>query len=95
MSEVEQYGLSATVGRRNTLRARQKRIERQSRLSELRLGLATMASTYRDEAVVAARPDRYLDAVEAILETVRAFALNPNEELALTGLFWKLPPIKP
>ncbi len=93
--EAEQYGLSATVGRRNALKARQKRIERQSRLSELRLGLGTMASAYRDEAVVAARPDRLLDAVEAILATMRAFALNPNEELALTSLFWKLPPIKP
>lgn len=94
-TEVEDYGLSATTGRRNALKARHKRIERQSRLAELRLGLTTMARAYRDEAIVAAHPGALLDAVTAIGATTRALGLNPNEELALTALFWSLPGLRP
>jgi DNA polymerase-3 subunit delta' len=93
--EVEEYGLTSTTGRRNALKARQKRIERQSRLSELRLGLTTLARAYREQAVVAAHPGPLLDAIGDIGATTRALGLNPNEELALTALFWRLPPLHP
>jgi DNA polymerase-3 subunit delta' len=92
--EVEQYGLGSTVGRRNALKARQRRIERQSRTSELRLGLTTMATVYRDEAIVAAHPGPLLDAIDELGATTRALSLNPNEELALTALFWRLPALR-
>ena len=93
--EIEQYGLTSTTGRRNALKARQKRTERQSRLAELRLGLTTLARVYRDEAISAAHPEACLDAVGAIGDTTRSFGLNPNEELALTALFLQLPPLRP
>ena len=93
--EIEQYGLTSTTGRRNALKARQKRTERQSRLAELRLGLTTLARVYRDEATSAAHPAAYLGAIGAIGDTTRSFGLNPNEELALTALFLQLPPLRP
>ncbi len=89
--EIERYGLSSTAGRRNALKARHKRTERQSRAVELRLGLTTMARVYRDEAAVAAHPGPLLDAIDAIGATTRGLGLNPNEELALTSLFMQLP----
>lgn len=93
--EIEQYGLTSTTGRRNALKASHKRTERQSRLAELRLGLTTLARTYRDEAVIAAHPSELLDAIDLIGDVTRSFGLNPNEELALTALFLRLPPLRP
>lgn len=92
--EIERYGLTQVTGRRNALKARHKRVERQSRLAELRMGLTTMAGVYRDEAVVSAAPGPLLDAIDAIGATTASFGLNPNEELALAALFVKLPPLR-
>ncbi|MBS1846699.1 MAG: hypothetical protein JST73_00320 [Actinobacteria bacterium] len=89
--EVEAYGMTATVGRRKSLAARHKRIERQSRLSELRLGCTVLSRVYLDAAVDAPGPGPLLDAVDAIGRTATVLAMNPNEELALTVLFWDLP----
>ncbi len=89
--EVEQYGLTSVAGRRNALKARHKRIERQSRLDELRFGLTLMARAYRDAAAVASNPQPYIDAVDAVFACTGAFAMNGNESLALVDLFWRLP----
>ena len=64
-------------------------------MSELRLGLTTLARAYREEAVVAQHPTPLLDAIVEIGATTRALGLNPNEELALTALFWRLPSLRP
>ncbi len=90
-AEVSDYGLTSVTGRRNALKARHKRTERQSRMTEIRLGLTVMAREYRDAAVTHRTPGPLLAAVDRIGATSRAFAFSPNEELALTALFWKLP----
>lgn len=93
--EVERYGMTGVTGRRNALKARHKRIERQSRVAELRLGLTTLAGVYRDEAIVHAHPAPLLQAIDDILATSAAFWANPNEQLALTALFLSLPSLRP
>jgi len=77
-------------GRRD-LEARQRRELRQFRTEELRFGLATLATRYR-EAIVA-DPDRagLHRAVDALRETQEALVRNPNEALALQALFGRLP----
>lgn len=90
-AEVEAYGITAATGRRRALVARHKRVERQSRLSELRLGCTVLARAYLDAAVDADDPGPLLDAVDRIGATSGALGLNPSTELALTALFWSLP----
>lgn len=92
-AEVEAYGATGTTGRRRALVARHRRIQRASRLSELRLGCTVLSRCYLDEAV--RRPDAavLLDSVDRIGAVSDALASNPNEELALTDLFWALPPL--
>lgn len=93
-AEVEAYGMSGAAGRRRALVARHKRIQRQSRLSELRLGTMILARAYLDAAAGHAHPEMLLGAVDRIGRTTEAFALNPNEELTLASLFWGLPMIE-
>ncbi len=90
-AEVETYGITGATGRRHALQARHKRVERQSRLSELRLGLGAMARVYRDRATTDADPRGALEAIDVIGRAAGTFALSPNEELTLTALFWGLP----
>ncbi len=92
-AEVEAYGITSATGRRRALVARHKRIERQSRLGELRLGCTVLARAYLDAAAVDAADDAHalLDAADRIGDVSAALALNPNTELALTSLFWSLP----
>lgn len=94
-AEVETYGLSGVSGRRKALVARHRRIERVSRTSELRLGCTILSRAYLDAAADAEEPAGALAAVERIGATSDAFALNPNEELALVDLLWNLPRIRP
>ncbi len=77
-------------GRRD-LEARHRRELRQFRTEELRFGLATLATRYR-EAIVAGDERRgLLDAVDALRHTQDALVRNPNEALALQALLLKLP----
>lgn len=93
-AEVEAYGATGTTGRRRALVARHRRIQRASRLSELRLGCTVLSRCYLDEAV--RRPDAtvLLESVDRIGAVSTALASNVNEELALTDLFWALPPLR-
>lgn len=90
-AEVEAYGMTGVSGRRRALVARHKRIERSSRVSELRLGCTILARAYLDAATAAPDPERLLEAVEEIGRVTDSFASNPNEELALVALLWSLP----
>jgi DNA polymerase-3 subunit delta' len=95
-AEVEAYGITSSTGRRRALVARHKRIERQSRLGELRLGCTVLARAYLDAAAdvdAAADAHALLDAADRIGDVSAALASNPNTELALTSLFWNLPPL--
>lgn len=94
-AEVEAYGSTGFAGRRRSLIARHKRIERASRLSELRLGCTVLARSYLDAAVTAPEPTELLDAVDRIGRMSTALGSNPNEELILVDLFWSLPVSSP
>ncbi len=80
------------------LEERHKRELRRHRTDELRSGLATLASTYRDQAVSAAKSgNARIDtagcatAVEQIHRALESFERNPNEKLLLESLLWSLP----
>ena len=80
------------------LEERHKRELRRHRTDELRSGLATMASTYRDQAISAAKSDNArintagcAAAVARIHEALESFERNPNERLLLESLLWSLP----
>jgi DNA polymerase-3 subunit delta' len=85
----EQLGTQGS-GRKD-LEARHRRELRQFRTEELRFGLATLATRYR-EAIVAGDDRRgLLDGIDALRHTQDALVRNPNEALALQALLLKLP----
>ena len=59
---------------------------------EMRFGLATLASVYRDRLVDSPTPAS-VSAVDAIREANQALARNPNEALLLQALFLRLSPL--
>jgi len=76
---------------RKDLEDRQRREERRLRTDELRSGLATLSSVYRDKLAAGgatARPA--VAALAAIRATNEALIRNPNETLQLQALLLKL-----
>jgi DNA polymerase-3 subunit delta' len=75
------------------LEERHKRELRRHRTDELRGGLATMASTYRDVLTSggATNVDDYAAAVHRIHGALESLERNPNERLLLENLLWSLP----
>jgi len=80
------------------LEDRHKRELRRHRTDELRSGLATLASVYRDQAIASTKPGSGLvdiegcaDAVGQIHGALEAMERNPNERLLLASLLWSLP----
>lgn len=88
---IERYGQRGSGAKE--LEARHKRELRRLRTDELRLGLSSLAGTYRDELVVAADPGEAIRALEAIRKADDDLKFNPNEELWLTSLVLVLPPL--
>ncbi|MCU1358271.1 MAG: holB [Acidimicrobiales bacterium] len=86
---VERYGQRGSGAK--VLEDRHKRERRRLRTDELRMGLGSLAATYRDELVVAADPGPALQALEAIQLAAEDIIRNPNEELQLLALALKLP----
>jgi DNA polymerase III subunit delta' len=78
---------------RKQLEERHKRELRRYRTDELRSGLATLASTYRETAVNGGTTD--IDgcalAVRRIHDAIETLERNPNEKLLLESLLWSLP----
>lgn len=76
---------------RKDLETRHRRELRQFRTEELRFGLSTLATRYRETII--AEPDRggLLRAVDALRDTQDALVRNPNEALALQALLLRLP----
>ncbi len=90
MSErIARYGQRGSGSK--AFEARQRRETRRFRTDELRLGLAALAGTYRDELRVAADPSDAVRAIDAIQEAAEAITYNPNEELLLVALALRLP----
>lgn len=81
---------------RKTLEERHKRELRRHRTDELRSGLSTIASAYRDRLVAGVEGRRGLEdaaAVDRIIEAIRHLDRNPNETLLLQSLLLSLPSI--
>ncbi len=89
--QVERYGQRGSGAK--LLEERHKRERRRLRTDELRMGLASLATTYRDEMATAADPAPALVALEAIQDTAERIIFNPNEELLLIDLALRLPPL--
>ena len=103
--EVEIIELDARIkehGERGSgkklLEDRHKRELRRHRADELRSGLATLASVYRDQALVSTKPgsgpfdiEGCANAVRQIHAALQAMERNPNERLLLESLLWSLP----
>ena len=90
MSErIARYGQRGSGSK--AFEARQRRETRRFRTDELRLGLAALAGTYRDELRVATDPSDAVRAIDAIQEAAEAITYNPNEELLLVALALRLP----
>ncbi len=75
------------------LEERHKRELRRHRTDEIRAGLATMASTYRDGLTTGALTDvdAAVGAVRSIHAALQSLERNPNERLLLEHLMWSLP----
>ena len=80
------------------LEDRHKRELRRHRTDELRSGLATLASVYRDQALASTKPgsghfdiEGCADAVAQIHRALKTMERNPNERLLLESLLWSLP----
>jgi DNA polymerase-3 subunit delta' len=86
---IERYGQRGSGAK--LLDDRHKRERRRIRTDELRMGLSSLAATYRDELLVAADPDPALRALDAVQQTAERLIRNPNEELLLLDLALRLP----
>jgi DNA polymerase-3 subunit delta' len=86
---IERYGQRGSGAK--ALEERHKREARRLRADELRMGLASLAGTYRDELLVSSDPEPLLAALEAITEFAERFTFNANEELQLVALALRLP----
>ena len=76
---------------RKDLEARHRREIRQFRTEELRFGLSTLATRYRETIVGGDERTSLLGAVDALRQTQDALVRNPNEALALQALLLRLP----
>lgn len=82
--QVERSGLRGAGA--GPLRERQKREKRRFRSDELRMGLAELARSYRDELAVSTHPAPLVHSLDAIQAASEALVRNPNEELLLQAL---------
>ena len=90
--EVEQYGMPK--GQLAQMEARQKREVKRIRIDELRAGLSTVATRYRDGVIGGSvDPAALARSGAAIGQLTDRLAFNPNERLALEALLLDLPAI--
>ena len=89
--QMEELGERGSSQKR--LEERHKRELRRHRTDEIKIGLSTVAATYRD-ALVGGRvrqPSVAVDGVHDVHEAIEALERNPNEHLLLQALFLRLP----
>ncbi len=91
VAEIETYGRPRSLLKE--LETRHKREVRRHRTAEIRFGLATVASQYRDRLATASDPRPHLAAIAAIQAAAEAWVRNPNELLLLQALVSGLDPI--
>ncbi len=88
-ARIDRYGQRGSGA--GDLDKKQKRESRRFRTDELRMGLGSLAATYRDELLVAADPAVALAGLAAIQTAADDLVRNPNEELWLLSLVLRLP----
>jgi DNA polymerase-3 subunit delta' len=86
VEQLDRIGAKKTATKE--LEARHNRERRRIRVDELHAGLAALVDGYRGEPFDAAR---FLTASSLVGKFVENLVFNPNEELALQGLFVALP----
>lgn len=86
---IERYGQRGSGA--SELEKKHRRESRRFRVDELRMGLGSLAATYRDELVVTSDPADALGGLTAIQDAAEALLHNPNEELLLLSLALRLP----
>jgi DNA polymerase-3 subunit delta' len=89
--EIEQFGLPK--GRMKELLEIHKRETKRIRSDELRAGLATVASRYRDVVAGGGTSAGYVAVGALIADLADRLMFNVNERLALEALFLDLPPV--
>lgn len=89
----ERVEMKPRKGDLTTMEARHKREQKKVRVDELRSGLATLVSRYRDELAGGGSVAGFLAAADAVQELCDSLAFNPNEGLQLRALLVGLPPI--
>ena len=90
-------GERLTGAARKEVEDRFKRERRRIRTDELRWGLATLASAYRDRALATSQTHTVaaaLDAAQAVHEVEEVLIRNPNEALILQALLLRLQPLR-
>lgn len=90
--QLEAYELRGK-GQLKAMDARHKREQRRVRTDELLAGLRAVTDRYRDALVEGLDAGRYAAAASAVQRVCDDLRFNPNERLALLGLFTSLPAI--
>lgn len=90
-ARIEQMGERGSG--KKQLEDKHKRERRRLRTDELVLGLATLASCYRDRLADAPDPRRLVSSLDEIQRAAEALERNPNEKLLLQALFLRLEPL--
>jgi DNA polymerase-3 subunit delta' len=94
LAGFEAAGIEPRKGDLKRLEDRHKREQRRVRVDELRSGLATLVSRYRDELARGGSHEDFLVAADAVQELCDGLAFNPNEGLQLRALLVRLPPVQ-
>lgn len=94
LAGFEAAGIEPRKGDLKRLEDRHKREQRRVRVDELRSGLATLVSRYRDELARGGSHEDFLVAADAVQELCDGLAFNPNEGLQLRALMVRLPPVQ-
>ena len=90
--EQREEALGTRGSGRRDMESRHRREQRQFRTEELRFGLLTLATRYREMVLSDGSRQGPLEAVKHLRDTSNALIRNPNEALLLQSLLLKLPP---
>jgi len=91
----ERAGIEPRKSDLKRLEDRHKREQRRVRVDELRSGLATLLSSYRDRLAGGGSHEDFLSAADAVQVLCDGLAFNPNEGLQLRSVLVQLPVASP
>jgi hypothetical protein len=89
--QVTAVGGKVRKGDLKALEARHAREQRRVRNDELRSGLATLVSRYRDSLATGGDPAVFVKVADSVQALCAGLAHNPKESLAMQALFVGLP----